>query len=139
MARVDPMTKLSARALIKEYVLPETIIFTDDAGAFTGLGTLEQHYQHRRVITRKSLRCGETHTNTIDGFWSLVKRGIGGVYHSVSGSICSRIWTSIRSGTTARFRELIFSSLWSGLARWRLTSRARSVEKSNWVKTACSS
>jgi hypothetical protein len=24
------------------------------------------------------------HTNTIEGFWSLVKRGIGGVYHSVS-------------------------------------------------------
>jgi transposase-like protein/transcription elongation factor Elf1 len=27
---------------------------------------------------------GNVHTNTIEGFWSLVKRGIGGVYHSVS-------------------------------------------------------
>lgn len=26
---------------------------------------------------------GDVHTQTIDGFWSLVKRGIGGVYHSV--------------------------------------------------------
>jgi hypothetical protein len=24
------------------------------------------------------------HTNTIEGFWSLVKRGVGGVYHAVS-------------------------------------------------------
>ena len=24
------------------------------------------------------------HTNSIEGFWSLLKRGIGGVYHSVS-------------------------------------------------------
>lgn len=27
---------------------------------------------------------GNVHTNTIEGFWSLVNRGIGGVYHSVS-------------------------------------------------------
>jgi hypothetical protein len=25
---------------------------------------------------------GDVHTNTIEGFWSLVKRGIGGVYPS---------------------------------------------------------
>lgn len=27
---------------------------------------------------------GDVHVNTIEGFWSLMKRGIGGVYHSVS-------------------------------------------------------
>jgi len=27
--------------------------------------------------------CGDVHTNNIEGFWSLLKRGIGGVYHSV--------------------------------------------------------
>jgi len=85
VARVDPMTKPSARALVREYVLPETIIFTDDAGAFTGLGTLVEHYQHQRVNhSQKVYVAGEAHTNTIDGFWSLIKRGIGGVYHSVS-------------------------------------------------------
>jgi hypothetical protein len=26
---------------------------------------------------------GDTHTNTIEGFWSLVKNGLRGVYHSV--------------------------------------------------------
>jgi transposase len=26
---------------------------------------------------------GEVHTNTIEGFWSLIKTGIRGVYHSV--------------------------------------------------------
>lgn len=27
---------------------------------------------------------GNVHTNTIEGFWSLLKNGIRGVYHSVS-------------------------------------------------------
>jgi hypothetical protein len=27
---------------------------------------------------------GPVHSNTIEGFWSLLRRGIGGVYHSVS-------------------------------------------------------
>ena len=27
---------------------------------------------------------GDVHTNTIEGFWSLVKRGISGTHHSVS-------------------------------------------------------
>ncbi len=27
---------------------------------------------------------GDAHTNTIEGFWSLVKRGISGVNHAVS-------------------------------------------------------
>jgi transposase len=26
----------------------------------------------------------DTHTNTIEGFWSALKRGINGVYHAVS-------------------------------------------------------
>jgi hypothetical protein len=42
-------------------------------------------YQHRRINhSAKVYVAGEVHTNTIEGFWSLVKRGIGGVYHSVS-------------------------------------------------------
>jgi hypothetical protein len=27
---------------------------------------------------------GDVHTQTIEGFWSLIKRGIDGVYHNVS-------------------------------------------------------
>ena len=41
--------------------------------------------EHKRIShSAKVYVMGEVHTNTIEGFWSLVKRGIGGVYHSVS-------------------------------------------------------
>ena len=55
--------------------------------AMTALPTCpaEKGYRHRRINhTAKVYVVGDIHTNTIEGFWSLVKRGIGGVYHSVS-------------------------------------------------------
>ena len=45
----------------------------------------KQGYTHRRINhSTKVYVMGDVHTNTIEGFWSLVKRGIGGVYHQVS-------------------------------------------------------
>jgi len=42
-------------------------------------------YKHKRIDHHSKVYVrGNIHTNTIEGFWSLVKRGITGVYHSVS-------------------------------------------------------
>jgi len=87
VARVSPEITMSAtNALVKEYVLPDSTIFTDEASAYNALPRLRgMGYQHHRINhTQKVYVAGEVHTNTIEGFWSLVKRGIGGVYHSVS-------------------------------------------------------
>jgi transposase len=69
--------------MVKEYVLPESTIFTDD---FSGYDRLKSHgFTHHRINhSAKVWVMGDIHTNTIEGFWSLVKRGIGGVYHQVS-------------------------------------------------------
>jgi transposase-like protein len=69
--------------MVKEYVLPESTVFTDD---FSGYDRLKKHgFTHHRINhTAKVWVMGDIHTNTIEGFWSLVKRGIGGVYHQVS-------------------------------------------------------
>lgn len=87
VARVSPEVTMSAtNALVKEYVLPDSTIFTDEASAYNALPRLTgMGYQHHRINhSAKVYVAGEVHTNTIEGFWSLVKRGIGGVYHSVS-------------------------------------------------------
>ena len=43
-----------------------------------------QGYAHKRIRhSQKVYVSGDIHTNTIEGFWSTVKRGIGGVYHNV--------------------------------------------------------
>jgi transposase len=42
-------------------------------------------FKHHRIEHQaKEYAHGHIHTNSIEGFWSLLKRGIGGVYHSVS-------------------------------------------------------
>ena len=77
--------KATVMEVIKEKVLPKSTIFTDDFCIYDDLGRHKNEYQHRRINhSAKVYVMGDVHTNTIEGFWSLVKRGIGGVYHSVS-------------------------------------------------------
>jgi transposase-like protein len=77
--------KATVMKVIKEKVLPESMIFTDDYPIYDSLGCDVNNYTHRRINhSAKVYVMGNVHTNTIEGFWSLVKRGISGVYHSVS-------------------------------------------------------
>lgn len=70
------------RGLIKEHVLPSTTVFTDDFRSYNGIGA--RGYTHKRINHSEKIYVnGDVHTNTIEGFWSLIKRGIGGVYHQV--------------------------------------------------------
>ena len=72
--------------IVKEKILPKSTIFTDELNAYDGIKHMpEMGYKHRRINhSSKVYVMGDIHTNTIEGFWSLVKRGIGGVYHQVS-------------------------------------------------------
>jgi transposase-like protein len=69
--------------IIKERVLSESVIYTDEYNVYDKLGG--HGYSHKRVHhNAKIWVLGDAHTNTIEGFWSLLKRGINGVYHAVS-------------------------------------------------------
>jgi transposase-like protein len=69
--------------VIKEKVLESSIVYTDELPSYDRLPKLG--YQHKRIHhASKVYVMGDIHTNTVDGFWSLVKRGISGVNHAVS-------------------------------------------------------
>jgi transposase len=71
--------------MVKEHVLPETTIYTDEYMPYRGIGKMGRGYEHKRIHhSAKVYVVGDIHTNTVEGFWSLIKRGIGGVYHAVS-------------------------------------------------------
>jgi transposase len=87
VARTIPdVSGASLLSMAREFVLPESTIFTDELNGYDGIQHIQgKNYRHRRIKHSAQVYVvGDVHTNTIEGFWSLVKRGIGGVYHSVS-------------------------------------------------------
>lgn len=75
--------------LVRKHILPASVVYTDELPAYTGLK--KAGYEHRRVHhSAKVYVRGDAHTNTIDGFWALVKNGISGVYHGVSAKYLQR-------------------------------------------------
>jgi transposase len=68
---------------IREYVLPDSMIYTDELKLYRGLG--KEYRGHRRIKHSEKIYVdGEVTTNAIEGYFALVKNGIRGVYHSVS-------------------------------------------------------
>ena len=69
---------------IRGHVLPESTVYTDELNAYNTVSK-GRMYDHRRIHhSSKVYVVGDIHTNSVEGFWSLIKRGIGGVYHAVS-------------------------------------------------------
>lgn len=67
---------------IVENVLIGSNIHTDEFRSYNGI---ESFYNHKVVQHSAGQYVdGDCHTNTIEGFWSLLKRGIFGIYHHVS-------------------------------------------------------
>jgi transposase-like protein len=68
---------------VREVVSHEvSLVSTDEARAYSGLGN---YFPHGSVNhSRDEYVRGNIHTNTIEGFWSLIKRGIVGTFHKVS-------------------------------------------------------
>jgi transposase len=86
MAIVTPDAKATTvLPIIAEKILPSSIVYSDTYTIYDTVGFMKQNYDHRRINhSEKVYVMGDIHTNSIEGFWSLLKRGIGGVYHSVS-------------------------------------------------------
>jgi transposase-like protein len=81
---------------IEKRVLPESLIYTDEYPSYGRLA--DRGYSHRRIRHKEGVYVsGDIHTNTIEGFWSLLKNGLRGVYHSVSakhlqGYLSEYVW-----------------------------------------------
>lgn len=83
-ATVIPDRKASTLGpLTKSKVLTASVVYTDEFKSYRALDGAG--YTHRRVNHSERVYVdGDVHTQTIEGFWALLKGGLIGVYHGVS-------------------------------------------------------
>jgi transposase-like protein len=77
---VNQRRKHNLQPLVREQVQAGAALYTDALKAYIGL---DQDYEHEVVDHAVEYVNGRVHTNTIENFWSLVKRGLHGTYVSV--------------------------------------------------------
>jgi transposase-like protein len=81
-ARVIPETwKEEVREIIREVAAPGSTIYSDEHGTYHTLGS--EGFKHAFIRHAETYVDGAVHTNRIENFWSLLKRGIKGTYVSV--------------------------------------------------------
>lgn len=82
VVKKDKLTAKSLSALVRRNVdISGTTLVTDEYPGYVGIKRFMRHQTINHQIWYVD---GQVHTNTIGGFWALLKRGIVGQFHKVS-------------------------------------------------------
>jgi transposase-like protein len=76
---VSNRKKKTVQAELRKHVEAGSEVFTDALKSHEGLS----EYEHQVIDHAEKYVDGKVHTNGMENFWSLLKRGIGGTYVSV--------------------------------------------------------
>lgn len=77
---IENRSMRTLQTLVKDHIEAGAVLHTDD---FYGYWGLYRDYLHEIVNHAETYVSGKVHTNGIENFWSLVKRGLHGTYISV--------------------------------------------------------
>lgn len=107
--KVKDVSRNTLHRAIHEKVEKGTQIFTDEWRSYFGLAGKFKH----AVVSHGTGQyvCGNAHTNTLEGFWSLFKRGIIGQYHQISSSYINKYIDEFCFRYNYRDDENIFTRL----------------------------
>jgi transposase-like protein len=115
---VEHVDKSLVRSIINERVSFDANIYTDEGGIYRQLA---KTHKHAIVVHSKDEYVrGEVHVNSLEGFWSLVKRQIIGQHHWVSvkhlqAYLNERVW-SFNNRKEANLFALVIGALLIGNA-----------------------
>jgi hypothetical protein len=114
IARVlKSVTAKSAEAFVQEVVSNKvSLLATDD---WSGYERLKEEYPVGSVDhSKRQYVIGAIHTNTIEGFWSIFKRGVVGTFHKVSTKYLPLYVAEFQFRYNNRMNEDIFGTAISG-------------------------
>lgn len=80
---VRRVTAENLRTLLCETTAETARVITDDFKAYIGLAARFKKHETINHSEKCYVRDGDIHTNTVEGFFGLLKRGINGIYHQV--------------------------------------------------------
>jgi hypothetical protein len=73
-------TKAEIAAMVREHVDPASILHTDKAQAYRAVLESHEAVDHSKQYVRTDKSGEKVHTNTLEGFFSVFKRGMVGTY-----------------------------------------------------------
>lgn len=80
---VQKLDKVTLTAEIKKHVDPSARVITDESPVYKKLSGFAGGHETVHHASLEFAR-GDVHSNTVEGFFSLIKRGFYGTYHAVS-------------------------------------------------------
>lgn len=95
---VDATDRETLHAFIAQHVAPGATVYTDDATAYRGLPN--PHFRVKHSIGEFVREMA--HTNGIESFWALLKRGYNGTYHYMSWDHLPRYMSEFSGRFNAR-------------------------------------
>ena len=81
---IADVTGNTFKQVIKDNVCSQARIITDECPSYNGIGVNYQGGHHSVCYSAKEYVRGDIHSNTVESFFAIVKRGLNGIYHAVS-------------------------------------------------------
>jgi transposase-like protein len=111
---IDRFDRETLTSFVREAVSNKvSLLATDDLRAYD---TLRREYPQHAIVrhSAKEYVVGAVHTNTIEGFWSIFKRGVVGTFHKVSAKYMPLYVAEFQFRYNNRFNADIFGTAIAG-------------------------
>ena len=116
---VDRATKAAVSEIVRANVAKESIVHTDESRLYGDVGPEMAAHETVHHSSHEYVR-GSVHTNTVEGFFGVFKRGMKGTYQQCAEKHLHRYLAEFDFGYTTVSPWA--SMTWSASSRWRAAS-----------------